>query len=164
MTRHASPSPPAAQQKSNMQAKNYLVTQAHVSEYPRPITFSRGAVLAVGEKYAGPEGWDDWFFCEIAGQEGGWVPVQVLEFLDGQAARAREDYTARELDVRAGDMLLGGRTLNGWVWCENPASAQSGWVPLSHLQSADASAEAAQKLNFADRNTSLPRPTSSPPL
>jgi hypothetical protein len=117
-----------------MQAKNYLATQAHVSEYPQPITFAKGSMLVVGERYAGPEGWDDWYFCEVSGQEGGWVPVQVLEFLDGQTARAREDYTARELEVRAGDMLLGDRTLNGWAWCENPLTSLSGWVPLSHLQ------------------------------
>ncbi len=115
----------------------YLATRGHRSEYPKPITFAKGAVLAVGEKYAGPEGWDDWFFCEIAGQVGGWVPVQVLAFVDAQTAQAREDYTARELDVSAGDMLIGGRTLNGWAWCENPLTALSGWVPLSHLQQTD---------------------------
>ncbi|WP_159912659.1 SH3 domain-containing protein [Pantoea sp. 18069] len=119
-----------------MNTRNYLATQAHTSEYPEPITFSQGTILAVGEKYAGPEGWDDWYFCELAGQDGGWVPVQVLAFIDNQTARALEDYTARELNVRVGEALIGGRTLNGWVWCENPRTAESGWVPLSHLRDA----------------------------
>ncbi|MEG0000420.1 MAG: SH3 domain-containing protein [Comamonas sp.] len=120
-----------------MQAKNYRAIRDHHSGYPEPITFSKGSMLAVGEKYAGPEGWDDWYFCEIVGQVGGWVPVQLLDFVDDQTAQARENYTARELDVRAGDMLVGGRTLNGWAWCENPLTSLSGWVPLSHLQPAE---------------------------
>lgn len=117
-----------------MENTNYRATLAHASEYPEPIHFAKGTALLVGERYAGPEGWDDWFFCAVPGQQGGWVPLQVIAFIDEKTAMAREDYTAIELDVRIGDALIGGRTLNGWAWCENPATAQSGWVPLSHLQ------------------------------
>ena len=117
-----------------MSMKKYLVTEDHTSEYPEPITFTRGAPLTVGERYEGSEGWKDWFFCSTPGQESGWVPAQVIETIDGNAARAREDYTARELNVRKGERLLGARVLNGWVWCKHPADSESGWVPLSNLQ------------------------------
>jgi len=117
-----------------MEIKKYLVTQGHTSEYPEPITFSKGALLTVGEKYEGPENWSDWFFCDTSGQKGGWVPAQVIEINKGDTAYAREDYTARELNVQEGDLLLGSRALNGWVWCENPSSSESGWVPLENLQ------------------------------
>lgn len=118
--------------------QQYLVLQDHSSEYPEPITFRKGAPLSVGERYEGPEGWEDWFFCETPGQQGGWVPAQIIEYIgEGEGttrtARAREDYTARELDVRAGDLLLGSRILNGWSWCETPNGAASGWVPLAKL-------------------------------
>lgn len=56
----------------------YLVIQDHTSEYPEPITFEKGAPLTVGEKYEGPEGWDNWFFCESPGRKGGWVPLACL--------------------------------------------------------------------------------------
>jgi len=117
-----------------MESKKYLVTQDHTSEYPEPITFDKGAPLIVGEKYEGPENWNDWFFCWTPGQQGGWVPAQVIEILDGQTARARESYTARELDVKQGETVLGARTLNGWVWCEHLNRSASGWVPLENLQ------------------------------
>jgi hypothetical protein len=120
--------------RHKIEASQYLVIKDHTSEYPEPITFAKGAPLAVGEKYEGPEGWDNWLFCETPGQKGGWVPAQVIEFIDDQIARAREDYTARELNVREGDLLLGKRTLNGWVWCESTDSLKSGWVPLANLQ------------------------------
>ena len=117
-----------------MKAKKYLVIQDHTSEYPEPITFAKGTPLIVGEKYNGPEGWDNWLFCETPGQIGGWVPAQIIEIVNDKTARAREDYTARELNVREGDLLLGTRTLNGWVWCKRIDSLESGWVPLANLQ------------------------------
>jgi hypothetical protein len=117
-----------------MDAKQYLVIQDHASEYPEPIAFAKGAPLTVGEKYEGPEGWDNWLFCETPGQKGGWVPAQIIETVNGKIARAREDYTAKELNVREGSLLLGSRTLNGWVWCTSIDSLESGWVPLANLQ------------------------------
>ena len=121
-------------QDTNMEARQYLVIQDHTSEYPEPITFEKGAPLTVGEEYQGPEGWDNWLFCESPGQKGGWVPAQIIEIVNDKAARAREDYTARELNVRQGDLLLASRTLNGWVWCKRSDSSESGWVPLACLQ------------------------------
>ena len=117
-----------------MEAKQYLVLHDHTSEYPEPITVQKGAPLTVGELYEGPEGWDNWRFCESPGQKGGWVPVQILEMVSDTVARVREDYTARELNVRQGDLLHGARTLNGWVWCQKSGSSESGWVPLACLQ------------------------------
>lgn len=119
-----------------MGTKKYLVVQDHSSEYPEPITFAKGTPLVVGEKYNGPEGWDNWLFCDTAGQKGGWVPAQLIEITDGNIARAREDYTARELNVQKGDLLIGSREMNGWVWCTNPANLESGWVPLANLEEA----------------------------
>lgn len=117
-----------------MESKDYLVIQDHRSEYPRPITFTKDTLLTIGEKYEGPEDWKDWLLCSTPGQESGWVPAQILEIISGNMARAREDYTARELDVRKGDRLLGSRVLNGWVWCDAFADSESGWVPLDKLQ------------------------------
>lgn len=117
-----------------MEAKRYFVIQDHTSEFPKPITFEKGTPLTAGEKYEGPEGWENWIFCESPGQEGGWVPVQIIEIIADNTARAREDYTARELNVREGEILLGERILNGWVWCEKSSGSESGWVPHRNLQ------------------------------
>jgi len=120
--------------ESKMEAKQYLVIQDHTSEFPKPITFKKGAPLTVGEKYNGPEGWENWIFCESLGQEGGWVPIQIIEISADNTARAREDYTARELTVREGELVVGAEILNGWVWCEKSSGFESGWVPLDNLQ------------------------------
>ncbi|WP_225422607.1 SH3 domain-containing protein [Pseudomonas huaxiensis] len=109
----------------------FIVMELHRSEFPDPITFTEGTSLQVGEAYQGDEGWEHWYFCETAGQRGGWVPAQVIQMLAPGQGVAREDYTARELDVEVGERLLGGRQLNGWVWCGR--DGESGWVPLRIL-------------------------------
>ena len=111
----------------------YLVHTAHRSEYPDPIRFERHTALVVGERYEGPEGWDDWYFCSVTGHAGGWVPAQLIEHLPDGGARAVEAYSARELDVDPGDALRGQRELNGWAWCERQTSDDAGWVPLANL-------------------------------
>lgn len=117
-----------------MNTRSYIAADNHVSEYPEPITFAKGTILSVGEKYDGPEGWEDWFLCQAPGQKAGWVPRQILDFIGKGSARALEDYTARELDVLQGETLIGSRILNGWVWCQKPGTHDSGWVPLSKLR------------------------------
>lgn len=116
-----------------MTPRIFIVTTPHTSEFPNPITLAEGTLLTVGEAYRGDEGWDNWFFCCTPGQEPGWVPEQIIERLDDQHARAREAYTARELDVQVGERLIASRSLNGWLWCTREAIAESGWVPLANL-------------------------------
>lgn len=116
-----------------MTPRIFIVTTPHTSEFPNPITFAEGAPLTVGEAYRGNEGWDNWLFCSTPGQEPGWVPEQIIERLDDQHARARESYTARELDVQLGERLIASRSLNGWLWCTREAAAESGWVPQANL-------------------------------
>jgi hypothetical protein len=117
-----------------MGGTRYIVLREHASEYPEPIAFAKGTSLIVGERYEGPEEWSDWVFCEAEGQQGGWVPAQIIEISGDNKARAREDYTAREMDVKVGEIVFGMRILNGWVWCENPSRGESGWVPLQNLE------------------------------
>lgn len=111
----------------------YAVVKSHRSEYPHPISFKKGDPLAIREKYEGPEGWSDWYFCTTPGHTGGWVPAQAIERLGDGTGRASEDYIARELNVDEGDLLFGSRLLNGWVWCRRPSGTESGWVPLENL-------------------------------
>ncbi|MCS6716050.1 SH3 domain-containing protein [Proteus terrae] len=110
------------------------VIKQHRTEYPNPITFTKGTRLTVGEKYKGEEDWDNCFFCTTLSHSGGWVPMQCIQLdMNSNQGIAIKDYTARELNVDIGNELLGTEVLNGWVWCIRIADNQSGWVPLSHL-------------------------------
>lgn len=111
-----------------------IVTSSHRSEYPNPITFEKGAVLTVKEKYTGEEGWENWYKCSLPGQEDGWVPGQYLEWINDTSARAVESYSAKELDVDAGETLQGFKELNGWIWCARTSGNEQGWVPLMNIR------------------------------
>lgn len=115
----------------------YVATGPHRSEFPEPISVSKGALMDVGEQYQGPENWENWYFCTVPGHSGGWVPAQIIERLDERQGRALDDYTARELDVNPGDVLIGAHSLNGWMWCRRPDDGQSGWVPVNLLRLAE---------------------------
>lgn len=106
----------------------------HISEYPDPVSFSQGAHLIIHERYEGEEGWEGWYYCTIPGHPGGWVPEQLLERFEGTyRGIAKEDYTARELEVKTGDEVIGMKSLNGWIWCERVFDGATGWVPLALL-------------------------------
>lgn len=117
-----------------MSVKTYIVVSSHESEFPLPITFKKGDQLLVGEEYSGPERWDNWFLCTAPGQESGWVPGQIIERFENSRGRALDDYTAKELNVMKGELLIGSKILNGWLWCEKSVSTESGWVPLENLK------------------------------
>jgi hypothetical protein len=116
-----------------MSEGKYIVLKTHESSYPEPITFEKGAALKVGEKYDGSEGWENWFWCHANGQKPGWVPGEVIEFIDKESARALESYTAKELTVGKGQKVRVQKILNGWAWCELDATDEAGWVPLANL-------------------------------
>ena len=106
---------------------------AHLSEYLEPIHFSKGTLLNIGEKYQGSENWDNWYFCTVDNVLEGWVPTQIIEWINKHQGYAIADYTAKELNVDHGDLLLGEEQLNGWIWCSRLSDDQSGWVPLEVL-------------------------------
>ncbi len=116
-----------------MKPTGYRVVTAHRSEYPNPISFDAGTLLQLGERYDGPEDWQDWYFCRTDAHPGGWVPLSILELLGDGNARVLERYTARELDTRINERLVASRHLNGWLWCLREASGESGWVPAQSL-------------------------------
>ncbi|MEJ8912386.1 SH3 domain-containing protein [Escherichia coli] len=56
-------------------------------------------------------------------------PGQILERCEGTyRGIAREDYNARELEVKRGDEVYGLKSLNGWMWCERTSNGQAGWM------------------------------------
>lgn len=63
-----------------------------------------------------------------------------ITFKKGDPLLIGEEYEGSEgwdnwwLNVLQGELVIGSRTLNGWLWCEKSASTESGWAPLENLQ------------------------------
>lgn len=108
---------------------NYLVTQAHHSNYPNPISFAAGDPLVLGKRddeYVG------WIWTTTADGNAGWAPEALIDIQSYEAGVAREDYTARELNTEVGESVTILRTLYEWAWVENERQGQ-GWVPFATL-------------------------------
>lgn len=108
-----------------------LITTAHHTCYPNPIVFRAGERVRIGHEDDEFPGWVRTFTAD--GNEG-WAPLSLLTPISAEEALARQDYTARELDVAAGG---GGRVrvdleLAGWLWVHND-QGQSGWIPASAI-------------------------------
>ena len=48
---------------------------------------------------------------------------------DATGSKARHDYDATELTVRAGEKVEAIREESGWVWCRKE-DGREGWLPL----------------------------------
>ncbi|MDP1599890.1 hypothetical protein [Phenylobacterium sp.] len=112
----------------------YIVIRPHISEFPVPMAVKKGDRVWVGELYAGPEGWLDWYLCSAPGQEPGFVPEQILDRHPDGFGTMLEDFTNRELNVVEGEELRGERQLNGWLWAARIPDGETGWVPLDNIR------------------------------
>ena len=108
-----------------------LITTAHHTSYPNPIGFSAGERVRIGHEDDEFPGWVRTFTTD--GNEG-WAPLSLLTLLGEGEALARQDYTARELDVVVGERVRVERELAGWLWVHNETGG-SGWIPASCISS-----------------------------
>lgn len=104
------------------------VVADHRATYADPLRVRAGDLLQVGGR---DEEFPGWVWCTGPDGRSGWVPEKDLERTE-RGAVARRDYSARELDVRAGEEVIPSEEECGWVWVTN-ASGEAGWVPRTHL-------------------------------
>jgi Variant SH3 domain/SH3 domain len=94
-----------------------------------PITISAGEELTLGRR---DDEWPGWIWCVTRDGKGGWAPERYVEVRGAGVGVARQDYTAVELPLHAGDTLTLHAEESGWYWATN-AAGQSGWVPRTHI-------------------------------
>lgn len=104
------------------------VIKPWVAKYPDPITLEPGDLVTLGPADAEFPGWI-WAISVRTGRSG-WVPESLLEERGGEV-RSREHYTARELAVSEGDILVVHKEILGFAWVER--DGEQGWVPARHL-------------------------------
>ena len=104
-----------------------IATEEHKSNYPNPICFKSGDCLILEKKETEFEGWV-WVTTNDGNQ--GWAPIQYIQLKkESSMAVAKRDYTAKELDIYVGDVLLLHHKLNDWGWVEKK-DGSCGWVPM----------------------------------
>jgi hypothetical protein len=109
----------------------YIVIEAHETEFPSPLLVKRNEKVVVkGES----EHWQGWIYCiKTDSSNEGYVPEQIIKYEDNYGI-ITEDYSAKELNVREGDILEGIKELNGWMWSENKKTHEMGWIPVKNIK------------------------------
>jgi hypothetical protein len=114
---------------------NFFVITPHRTNYPNPISLNKGQTVIVGKTYEGHEDWHHWIYCYTTDRkQEGWVPEQILRIQE-KIGLVLEDYTANELNEDTGEIVVGEKELNGWLWCEQVKTGEVGWVPKVNLKS-----------------------------
>ncbi|KEQ17740.1 SH3 domain-containing protein [Endozoicomonas numazuensis] len=116
--------------------KTVKVLEDYQASFPDPVTFNEGDNLTLGKS---DEEFPGWIWVTVSSGKEGWAPLPLIRRLSQKQGTAIEDYTARELNIKAGEELKILRELNAWAWVENRVK-ESGWVPVSKLdQTSDTS-------------------------
>lgn len=106
----------------------FRIIKQYISPYTNPIRLETGETVILGDKEA-EEKWKGWIWAKSKTNEG-WIPVQIVEFSeDGKTGIIKENYSAKELNVEAGDEIIKIRSLNGWTWSEKLKDQEEGWIP-----------------------------------
>ncbi|WP_028591839.1 SH3 domain-containing protein [Paenibacillus massiliensis] len=109
----------------------YIVIKSHESTYPDPIILQAQQEVLYG---AEDTEYPNWIFCKsLLTDKEGWVPKQMLTTPDDSGiAKVLQDYSAHELTVLEGEVLLGMKHLNAWTYCKTE-KGELGWVPSTCL-------------------------------
>jgi len=111
----------------------YRVTEGRISEFPDPIVLTQGESVELGERSQSQE-WPNWIWCK-AGAKAGWVPEQIIEVQKEGTGLVLASYTAHELTIKQGDIILSDKELNGWVFGYTEGRPdEHGWVPLENVE------------------------------
>lgn len=111
----------------------YIAIKKHDEIPENPISLKKGELVHILRESDPAGDWPNWLFC--SGEEkSGWVPMQIVSS-EGDHGLLTEDYDATELPLEPGEIILGEKELNGWVWgVKARDSSKRGWAPLNCLE------------------------------
>ena len=108
----------------------YKVKKEYQSHYKDPITLSIGDIVILGEEEK-EEKWKGWIWAEHNSQSG-WIPLQIVEVMPESKGKIKENYSAKELDVKKGEVVVSIKEMNGWLWVMNEKN-EEGWIPAENV-------------------------------
>lgn len=108
--------------------KKYITIRPWESNAPHHLVLNEGEVVWFRNEEGENPDWKDWVYCESS-INSGWVPKDIIEIVDDNHIKLLEDYTAKELSVGAGDVIIGIKKHSGWVFGEHELSKEQGWLP-----------------------------------
>ncbi len=108
--------------------KRARVLREYRTQYHDPIEFRSGETVQLGQR---DSEWPEFIWATDPRGRSGWAPSSLLS-TEHSSARALADYSARELDADAGQIVHLLREVGGWWWAKNSLD-QCGWIPARDL-------------------------------
>ncbi len=109
--------------------KTWKSISPHTTEYENPIKLSKGEIVKLGD-LAPEEKWNNWIWVENDKQQGGWVPVQIIENTeDNKNGIALEDFNSKELNISKNEIVIKVKSFNGWSRVRKTTNNDEGWIP-----------------------------------
>jgi uncharacterized protein YgiM (DUF1202 family) len=113
--------------------KQAVALRDWIPMYSDPIDVRAGESVIVGD--ADPE-WPGWVWCVDPRGKGGWTPEEIVERSpETRTGIVSQDFTARELKIRAGEIVSLLRLQSGWYWARG-GNGEEGWIPATHVKPA----------------------------
>lgn len=111
----------------------FTAVDTHKIVYSDPIIVNKGDTLQIGRE---DDEWRGWYFCTVVDNtlKQGWVPIQIIQFLNKNEGIAQTFYSAQELEVSKGEQFEMLQELNGWIWAKRLTDQAEGWIPLKILK------------------------------
>ena len=111
----------------------FKIIEEHKCNNQAPIIISKGTRVKIGKESNATESWPNWIYCySLDGISEGWTPKQIIQ-IESEYGIVLENYSAKELDVKEGEIVEGNREINGWVWCSELNGSEEGWLPKEKL-------------------------------
>jgi len=103
------------------------ILRSYATQYHNPIILREGDRVVLGEEET-EEKWKGWIKA-AHDNISGWIPKQIVHAQPGGTGIITEYYSAKELDVEAGDEVEALKELNGWLWVKHMRTGEEGWIP-----------------------------------
>lgn len=105
----------------------HKISKPHKTIYPDPIELDKGDVVILREE-GKDEKWEGWIWAE-GNKKKGWIPTEIIEFTNSKKGIIKEKYSAKELNIEAGEEVIKIKSYYGWAWVRRKINNEEGWVP-----------------------------------
>lgn len=112
-------------QEENTRMK--LIKKRWNIQYNDPIKVKVGEIVQILEEEKKPK-WLGWLKCNVAGQVG-WIPCNIINVQQSGWGKVMESYSAKEVNVDAGDSVCVLKEQYGWLWVKKISDGEEGWIP-----------------------------------
>lgn len=111
----------------------YITIKKWKSNYPNPIKLEQNEIVSIKQKENDNPNWKGWIFCETLNASG-WVPEQIINRINTNKGLIIEKYSAKEMNIYKGEIVIELKELNGWIWAKRKIGDNEGWLPKEILK------------------------------